>query len=32
MAANITPTMPCTYKFPSTDVTSFLALAQVIEG
>lgn len=31
-AAGITPTKPCIYSFPVTDVTSFLGLAQVIEG
>ena len=30
--ANIPAVEPCTYDFPITDVTSFMALAQIIEG
>jgi hypothetical protein len=32
MAAGAMPVAACGYKFPYTDVTSFLGLAQVIEG
>lgn len=31
-AANVTPVAECTYKFPYTDVASFVSLASTLEG